>query len=171
MQDERHCACDHDGYKLFFRRKLKDECSISAAHACKLLPHVPSIPTHVPVSAGAVAAISLGFRARVPLEHAASAAAAPQWILPRPTDIMSLRLDNTERQSVELADIALSSTRYMASWLRQRSWVLPENRWGEPVPQCSEELRERLAPDAVVDLNGHSLHRHCNLPVSFLAKF
>ena len=53
-----------------------------------------------------------------------------QWILPRPTDIMSLRLDNTERQSVELADIALSSTRYMASWLRQRSWVLPENRWG-----------------------------------------
>lgn len=51
-----------------------------------------------------------------------------QWMLPRPTDIMSLRLDNTERQTVELADIALSSTRYMASWLRQRSWALPENR-------------------------------------------
>ena len=41
---------------------------------------------------------------------------------------MSLRLDNTERQTVELADIILSSTRYMASWLRQRSWVLPQNR-------------------------------------------
>ena len=49
-------------------------------------------------------------------------------MLPRPTDIMSLRLDNTERQTVELADIILSSTRYMASWLRQRSWVLPQNR-------------------------------------------
>lgn len=51
-----------------------------------------------------------------------------QWMLPRPTDIMSLRLDNTERQTVELADVILSSTRYMASWLRQRSWVLPQNR-------------------------------------------
>ena len=51
-----------------------------------------------------------------------------QWVLPRPTDIMSLRLDNTERQTVEAADIALASSRYMASWLRQRSWVLPENR-------------------------------------------
>lgn len=57
-----------------------------------------------------------------------------QWMLPRPTDIMSLRLDNTERHTVELADIAISSTRYIASWLRQRSWALPENR-------CS------LAPD------------------------
>lgn len=52
-----------------------------------------------------------------------------QWMLPRPTDIMSLRLDNTERQTVELSDIVLSSTRYMASWLRQRSWVLPQNRY------------------------------------------
>jgi hypothetical protein len=49
-------------------------------------------------------------------------------VLPRPTDIMSLRLDNTERQSVEAADIALASSRYIASWLRQRSWVLPKNR-------------------------------------------
>ncbi len=55
-----------------------------------------------------------------------------QWMLPRPTDIMSLRLDNTERQTVELADIILSSTRYMASWLRQRSWVLPQNRQVHP---------------------------------------
>ena len=51
-----------------------------------------------------------------------------QWMLPRPTDIMSLRLDNTERQTVELSDAVLSSTRYMASWLRQRSWTLPQNR-------------------------------------------
>ncbi len=49
-------------------------------------------------------------------------------MLPRPTDIMSLRLDNTERQTVELADVAISSTRYVASWLRQRSWALPNNR-------------------------------------------
>ena len=53
---------------------------------------------------------------------------ALQWMLPRPTDIMSLRLDNTERQTVELSDAVLSSTRYMASWLRQRSWTLPQNR-------------------------------------------
>lgn len=49
-------------------------------------------------------------------------------MLPRPTDIMSLRLDNTERQTVEMADIGISSTRYIASWLRQRSWALPDNR-------------------------------------------
>ena len=60
------------------------------------------------------------------------AAGLLQWMLPRPTDIMSLRLDNTERQTVELADIVLSSTRYMASWLRQRSWVLPQNRQAPP---------------------------------------
>jgi hypothetical protein len=54
-------------------------------------------------------------------------------MLPRPTDIMSLRLDNTEHATVELADIALSSTRYMASWLRQRSWSLPENRCAAPL--------------------------------------
>ena len=53
-------------------------------------------------------------------------------MLPRPTDIMSLRLDNTERQTVELSDAVLSSTRYMASWLRQRSWTLPQNRRALP---------------------------------------
>ena len=57
---------------------------------------------------------------------------AVQWMLPRPTDIMSLRLDNTERQTVELSDAVLSSTRYMASWLRQRSWTLPQNRQALP---------------------------------------
>ncbi|CAL5218412.1 g88 [Coccomyxa viridis] len=68
-----------------------------------------------------------------------------QWMLPRPTDIMSLRLDNTERQTVELADIILSSTRYMASWLRQRSWVLPQNRLAIPsmVPGAEMAPTER----------------------------
>ena len=52
----------------------------------------------------------------------------PQGQLPRPTDIMSLRIDNGERTTLELADIALSPTRYIASWLRQRGWRLPQYR-------------------------------------------
>jgi hypothetical protein len=55
-------------------------------------------------------------------------ARVPQGQLPRPTDIMSLRIDNGERTTVELSDIVLSPTRYIASWLRQRGWKLPENR-------------------------------------------
>ena len=42
---------------------------------------------------------------------------------------MSLRIDNGERATLEYADIALSPTRYIASWLRQRGWRLPEYRW------------------------------------------
>ena len=64
-----------------------------------------------------------------------------QWMLPRPTDIMSLRLDNTERQTVELADVAISSTRYVASWLRQRSWALPKNRCSALLPLRSHADR------------------------------
>ena len=48
--------------------------------------------------------------------------------MPRPTDIMSLRIDNGERATLEYADIALSPTRYIASWLRQRGWRLPDYR-------------------------------------------
>ena len=51
-----------------------------------------------------------------------------QGQLPRPTDIMSLRIDNGERATLEYADIALSPTRYIASWLRQRGWRLPSYR-------------------------------------------
>ena len=51
-----------------------------------------------------------------------------QGQLPRPTDIMSLRIDNGERATLEYADIALSPTRYIASWLRQRGWRLPDYR-------------------------------------------
>ena len=57
-----------------------------------------------------------------------------QGQLPRPTDIMSLRIDNGERATLELADIALSPTRYIASWLRQRGWRLPEYRCLLPLP-------------------------------------
>lgn len=56
-----------------------------------------------------------------------------QGQLPRPTDIMSLRIDNGERATLEYADIALSPTRYIASWLRQRGWRLPEYRCVAPV--------------------------------------
>jgi len=41
---------------------------------------------------------------------------------------MSLRIDNGERATLEYADIALSPTRYIASWLRQRGWRLPDYR-------------------------------------------
>ena len=41
---------------------------------------------------------------------------------------MSLRIDNGERATLEYADIALSPTRYIASWLRQRGWRLPNYR-------------------------------------------
>ena len=57
------------------------------------------------------------------------AALLAQGQLPRPSDIMSLRIDNGERATLEYADIALSPTRYIASWLRQRGWRLPEYRW------------------------------------------
>jgi hypothetical protein len=64
---------------------------------------------------------------RIKTEMAACAARV-QGQLPRPTDIMSLRIDNGERATLELADIALSPTRYIASWLRQRGWRLPAYR-------------------------------------------
>ena len=59
-----------------------------------------------------------------------------QGQLPRPTDIMSLRIDNGERATVELSDIVLSPTRYIASWLRQRGWKLPENRCAAVLHRC-----------------------------------
>ncbi|CAL8463815.1 g3349 [Coccomyxa elongata] len=61
-----------------------------------------------------------------------------QGQLPRPTDIMSLRIDNGERATLEYADIALSPTRYIASWLRQRGWRLPDYRL--PVPNMIADL-------------------------------
>ena len=51
-----------------------------------------------------------------------------QGQLPRPTDIMSLRIDAAERATMELADLVLSPTRYIMSWLRQRGWKLPDKR-------------------------------------------
>jgi hypothetical protein len=51
-----------------------------------------------------------------------------QGQLPRPSDIMSLRIDAGERATLELADIVLSPTRYITAWLRQRGWKLPANR-------------------------------------------
>lgn len=64
-----------------------------------------------------------------------------QGQLPRPSDIMSLRIDNGERATLEYADIALSPTRYIASWLRQRGWRLPEYRCERPMPgACSPRL-------------------------------
>ena len=80
---------------------------------------------------------------------------AAQWILPRPTDIMSLRLDNTERQTVELSDVVLSSTRYMASWLRQRSWTLPQNRQAHTQGIICQLLQGN-ATDCMVDLGSGS---------------
>lgn len=61
-----------------------------------------------------------------------------QGQLPRPTDIMSLRIDNGERATLEYADIALSPTRYIASWLRQRGWRLPDYRCLSRTPPLAQ---------------------------------
>ena len=45
---------------------------------------------------------------------------------------MSLALTTASAATLELADIVLSPTRYIASWLRQRGWKLPENRHAPP---------------------------------------
>ena len=60
-----------------------------------------------------------------------------QGQLPRPTDIMSLRIDAAERATMELADLVLSPTRYIMSWLRQRGWKLPDKRCAPLFPVIS----------------------------------
>ncbi len=76
-----------------------------------------------------------------------------QGQLPRPTDIMSLRIDNGERATLEYADIALSPTRYIASWLRQRGWRLPDYRC---LSFCfcalSDSVTRLVAQDAVYSI-------------------
>ena len=66
--------------------------------------------------------------------------------LPRPSDIMSLRIDHGERTTLELSDIVLSPTRYIMSWLRQRGWHMPANRWG---PSLS--LQTSTQTDSLLD--------------------
>ena len=38
----------------------------------------------------------------------------------------ALRIDNMERMANQLNDIEISPTNYMASFLKQRGWTLPE---------------------------------------------
>lgn len=45
----------------------------------------------------------------------------------RPMDVGALRIDGQERLANALNDIEISPTNYMLSYLRQRSWVLPNS--------------------------------------------
>ena len=46
----------------------------------------------------------------------------------RPLDITSLRIDQQERMTLQLASTLISPTHYMTAYLRQRGWKLPKDR-------------------------------------------
>ena len=46
----------------------------------------------------------------------------------RPLDITSLRIDQQERMTLQLANALISPTHYMTAYLRQRGWKLPKDR-------------------------------------------
>ena len=46
----------------------------------------------------------------------------------RPLDITSLRIDQQERMTLQLATTLISPTHYMTAYLRQRGWKLPTDR-------------------------------------------
>ena len=47
----------------------------------------------------------------------------------RPLDITSLRIDQQERMTLQLASTLISPTHYMTAYLRQRGWKLPKDRY------------------------------------------
>lgn len=49
-----------------------------------------------------------------------------QGSVQRPLDITSLRIDQAERMSLQLADALISPTAYMTAFLKQRAWRLPK---------------------------------------------
>ncbi len=60
----------------------------------------------------------------------------------RPTDVMTLRIDDHERLTLNLAEFVISPTAYMLAYLRQRGWQLPTNTTVIPniVPGAHSQL-------------------------------
>ena len=60
----------------------------------------------------------------------------------RPTDVMTLRIDDHERVTLNLAEFVISPTAYMLAYLRQRGWLLPANTTVIPniVPGAHSQL-------------------------------
>ena len=61
----------------------------------------------------------------------------------RPTDVMTLRIDDHERVTLSLAEFVISPTAYMLAYLRQRGWQLPQNTSVIPniVPGAHSQLQ------------------------------
>lgn len=49
-----------------------------------------------------------------------------QGSVQRPLDVTSLRIDQAERMSLQLAGALISPTAYMTAFLKQRAWRLPK---------------------------------------------
>ena len=56
-------------------------------------------------------------------------------------EVTTLRIDNAERMASQLADVEISPTQYMLSFLRQRGWQLPQNTL--TIPNIIPEVRAR----------------------------
>ena len=54
-------------------------------------------------------------------------------------EVTTLRIDNAERMASQLADVEISPTQYMISFLRQRGWQLPNSTITIPnvIPEAS----------------------------------
>ena len=70
------------------------------------------------------------------------------------TDVSDLELDYMERQCVALANIVVSPSQYLLSWIVDQGWLLPEEacvqpyvqpkpaRLSNPPPQCNKKISE-----------------------------
>lgn len=56
-----------------------------------------------------------------------------RWVLPRDSRYVGsleiLEIDFMERRSVELADVAISPSRYLFNWMQEQDWILPERSY------------------------------------------
>ena len=71
-----------------------------------------------------------------------------QGSVQRPLDITSLRIDQAERMSLQLADALISPTAYMTAFLKQRAWRLPKTSLVIPNVVPAAEADANAAPQA-----------------------
>ena len=64
----------------------------------------------------------------------------------RPLDITSLRIDQQERMTLQLATTLISPTHYMTAYLRQRGWKLPTDRQVSSDLDLVPHVRKLLVP-------------------------
>ena len=57
-----------------------------------------------------------------------------------------LEIDHLERESVRLADVAVSPSRYLLDWVEAEGWELPEKTYVQPLAWYGEPSRECARP-------------------------